>query len=586
MGESLLTLFRRNALKFGESPCFHTKAENVWKTLSWIDAEEFVRRHALGLAASGVKPGDRVALLGSTCVEWTLMDLAVLACHGVTVPIYATLNPDQVAYICRDAGVRLFLVEDERHYERVRSALSPLKIPVVALKGTVEGGLSLADLVNAGKSFPVNRYDETLKRIEPEDLATVVYTSGTTGLPKGAMITHRNILAEVEGLQGVFHFRRDEIGMMCLPLAHVIARAMQFYQLAQGCQAAYAQNLDLLSVNLREVRPHFMAGVPRLFEKAHEKIMKQVREGAEWKRKLFNWSLNVGYRVSEKVQKKISLPLFLRLKYLLARLLVFRKIHKGFGGRVVCFISGGAPLSKEIGRFFHASGMVILEGYGLTETFAAVALNRPDDFRFGTVGKPLVGARLKINEEGEICVKGDMVFNGYLGKGEATESAFDSHGWYLTGDIGEFTKDGFLKITDRKKDIIVTSGGKNIAPQNIESLLQESPYIHLAMVHGDGRKFLSALLTLQWEAVESFAKGAAIAFSSRADLSDHPKVKELLQKEIDRCNERVSSFETIKKFAVLADNFSIETGELTPTLKVKRRAITEKYRNILDRFYS
>lgn len=586
MAETILTIFRRNALRLGGKPCFHFKENHHWKQLNWVDAEENVRRYALGLSALGVAPGTKAAILSETRMEWSLLDLSILACQAVCVPLYPTLAPDQMAYILKDAQCSLLIVENAARWEKLSPALKDWKHPVILMEGEKKGFFNLKDLVEKGKTLPVNRYDENLKLMQAEAIASVIYTSGTTGPPKGALLTHRNLMAEVAGLEDVFHFEEGDVGLMCLPLAHVIARAMQFYQLAQGCQAAYAESLELLPVNLREVRPHFLAAVPRLLEKSFEKIEARIRNASPPLQKLFRWSVAIGAEVSELRQKKLGVPLWLAFRRLIADLLVFRKIRKGFGGRLKCLISGGAPLAKNLAQFFHGTGLLVIEGYGLTETFAAVTLNRLDDFRFGTVGKPLEGMRVKINEEGEICVKGENVFGGYLGRKEETLAAFDKDQWYLTGDIGEFTKDGFLKITDRKKDIIVTSGGKNVSPQNIEDKMQRSPYIQQVMVHGDGRKFLSALITLNWEAIRKYAREQNIGFYSNKDLAGNAKVRELVQGEIEACNQNLSSFETIKKFAILDSNFSVETGELTPTMKVKRKIVADKYRNVLDQLYT
>lgn len=585
MAESILTQFRRNALRFGDQPCFHFKKGGRWSVLTWVDAEELVRRYALGFSALGLTKGKRAALLSQTRVEWTLLDLGLLASQAVTVPLYATLSPDQIAYILEDSQAELLIVENLKQWERIRGILKDWKYPVVLIEGEGECFISLAQLIELGKKIPVNQYDDSLRMIQMVETASIIYTSGTTGIPKGSLITHRNIIAEVEGLQEIFPFDSSQIGFLCLPLAHVIARAMQFYQLAQGCQAAYAESIDAIPANLQEVRPHFMAGVPRLFEKSYEKINQRLAQSSSLRKKIFDWGLGVGKTMSESQQKKWKIPWWRYGIHTLARLLVFRKVRRGFGGRMEVLISGGAPLSKAIAQFFHALGMLIIEGYGLTETFAAIALNRLDDFRFGTVGKPLEGVRLKIAEDGEICAKGDTIFAGYLNKKEETEAAFDKEGWFLTGDIGEFTKDGFLRITDRKKDIIVTAGGKNIAPQAIENLLQQNPYIQQAMIHGDGRKFLSALITLNWEVIEEYAKQQQIAYRSQRDLANDPKIVALVQKEVDKCNQTLSSFENIRKFAILEGTFSVESGELTPTMKVKRKFVGNKYKNILDRFY-
>lgn len=585
MAETILTIFRRNALRLGSHPCLHFKENNTWKQLSWVDAEERVRRYTLGLSALGLKPGGKAAILSETRMEWTLLDLSVLACQGICVPLYPTLSADQMAYILKDSQCSLLIVENLARWEKLAPVLKDWKYPVVLIEGDKDGFYNLRKLIDIGKSLPVNQYDENLKQIQLNSIATIVYTSGTTGPPKGGMLSHGNLMAEVLGLEDVFRFEGERVGLMSLPLAHVIARAMQFYQLAQGCQAAYAESLELLPANLREVRPHFMAAVPRLLEKSYEKVQARVRQGGRMTQKIFDWSAKVGAEWSELKQKKLSIPFWLILRWEVADFLVFRKIRKGFGGRLLCIISGGAPLAKNLAQFFHGVGILVVEGYGLTETFAAITLNRLDDYRFGTVGKPLEGARIKINEEGEICVKGETVFAGYWGKKEETQSSFDKDQWFLTGDIGEFTKDGFLRITDRKKDIIVTSGGKKVAPQNIENMLQQGPYIQQVIVHGEGKKYLSALITLNWDSIRKYAKEHAISFFSNKDLAENEQIQALVHQEIDTCNQHLSSFETIKKFAILDNNFSVETGELTPTMKVKRKMVADKYKTVLDQLY-
>lgn len=548
MAETVLTLFRRTALRLGDQTCFHYKKGQAWQKLSWAEAEDQVRRLSLGLAALGVKPGETVGLISQTRLEWTLLDLAIQACQAITVPIYPTLSPDQTAYIVEDAKIRVLILENSESAERLKGIIKNLPKQFIFID-------SVQELFDKGRGLPVNRYDENLRQIKPADTATVVYTSGTTGPPKGVILTHRNLLAEVEGLQQVFPFGPDQIGLMCLPLAHVIARAMQFFALAQGCQTAFAENLEKLPQNLTEIRPHFMAVVPRLLEKSHEKVQERLAKAT---------------------------PL---LKMFFCKFWLARKVRAGFGGRLKWIISGGAPLSEAIARFFHRMGILVLEGYGLTETFAAVTINRPDDFRLGTIGKPLEGIRVKINEEGEICVKGDTVFSGYLGLKEETEKVFDGEGWFLTGDVGEFTKEGFLKITDRKKDIIVTASGKNIAPQHIEGRLAQSPYINQAFVYGDRQRFLSALITLNWTAVAQFARKEGVVPRPAEDWAQNEKIVELIQAEIDAINRSLSRFETIKKFAILPRNFSMESGELTPTLKVKRKVVAERYKDVLEKFY-
>ena len=584
MAETILTIFRRNALKFKEAPCFHHKKNGTWKVLSWADAEEQVRRYALGLSALGLKPGQAVALWASTCLEWTLLDLAAMACGGVVVPIYPSLVPEQVEYILKDSAAVLLVVEKKSQWKALSADAKNSFSKVICLSESGEGVVGLAELVLAGNPIPVNLYDEQLKQISASANASFIYTSGTTGRPKGAILTHKNILGEVEGLQGVFSFQNEDIGLMSLPLAHVMARAMQFHQLAVGCQLAFVQNLEDLAQSMQEIHPTYLLAVPRLLEKVIARVQQEVQKLPHKLQRVAHWSQEVGLATSEFRQKKKNLSWAQWLRYKMAYWIALRKLRVGFGGKLSTMISGGALLAKEIAQFFHGHDILVLEGYGLTETFAAITLNRPDDFRFGTVGKPLDGVRIKLNSDGEICAKGDMVFTGYLNLPPETRQAFDEDGWFLTGDIGDFTKDGFLRITDRKKDILVTSGGKKVSPQNLEAMLKQSPYISQAIVLGDGEKFISALLTLERGAVSEYAKQAGIPINGKS-FAEQPAIYDLIRKEVDVVNQRLASFESVKKFAILDEDFSVEGGELTPTLKIKRKVVAQRYQNVLQRFY-
>lgn len=578
MADTILNLFLANVARLGNKTCIHYKKEGHWHTLTWNDALWRVRKLSQRLAARGLSPKDKVLLWAPTSLEWTLWDLAILSCGAVTVPIYPTLALSQVAFIVKNSQARFAVIDDPNRWTDLKSQLeNPGEI----------GCLSFSEessMVMPGLQTKYVTHPDEWEWIRPEDVATIIYTSGTTGLPKGAMISHRNIVAEVEGLKEAFPFGADEVGLMVLPLAHVMARAFQFFALAQGCQIAYAENIEKLAINFMEVRPHFFLGVPRIFEKIHRAILNRVETSSPVRRKIFKWACELGRKLSEHQQKGFSISPVLRWKRGLAEALVFRKIKKRLGGRLSLVISGGAPLDKEIAQFFRALGILILEGYGLTETFAAITLNRLDHYRFGTVGTAVRGAKLKLSSDGEICVKGDMVFEAYWQLPEANH-VFDSEGWFLTGDIGEFTKDGFLKITDRKKDLIITSGGKNVAPQPIENRLKSIPMVGQAVVLGDRRRYLTALLTLDLESLRKFARDQGVVYNRVEDLTQNEKVYERIQKEIEKMNQTLSKFETIKRFSILSGDFSIESGELTPTLKVKRRLVEEKYRDIVDRMY-
>lgn len=539
-------------------PCLRFKDKGRWKTWSWFEVRERVRALAFALKGMGVSQGDRVAICSGTCPEWTIADLAILSLGAVTVPIYPSSTADQVAYILGNSSAKVVFVEDEDQRAKVlkkKRGLRALK-KIVPISGPVDP----AD--PEGAVLFESAWIRGLHAVAPSQTATIVYTSGTTGAPKGVVLTHKNFLAEIRMLQKALPLDARHIALFFLPLAHIFARAMQFWQLSVGYVNAYGR-LETVVEDLRAVRPHFFGSVPRIFEKIHEKILSSG-EGAGLLQGLARRALS--WRP-------------------LARLFVFRKIRALFGGRLRFTISGGAPLSKEVAAFFHVAGILITEGYGLTETTAGIFINTEKDYRFGTVGKAVPGVRLRFARDGEILIKSPTVFQGYYRDPKATRAAFTRDGWFKTGDIGRLDRDGFLKITDRKKDLIITSAGKNIAPQNIEKLLMTIPYISHAAVQGEGRNYLTALVTLNPEAVEAYARRERLRANGFKTLAKHPEIHRLLRKAIEEKNGRLASFETIKKFAILENDFSQATGELTPTLKLKRRVVSEKYKDLIDHLY-
>lgn len=589
---NLLQVFAETVQKQGGSPCFRYKGGGRWHTLSWNEVYQKVLDLAGGLKKLGIKKGDRVSIFAQTRYEWTLADLAILSCGAVTVPIYQSNLPDQAAYIIRNSGTRLAFVEDAaqlKKIDEVRHHLPMLSQIVLFDDGKTakkeEGIYSLEEIMLLGGEEGRKIFEEMKNTLDEEADASFVYTSGTTGPPKGAVLTHGNFLAELNALVAVFDFEPHYESLIFLPLAHILARVVQFAQLQRGFIQCYAESIDKLMDDVRDVRPHLMASVPRIFEKIHTRVMQGVEASSGLKKKIFRWALNVGQRRAALVTAKKPAPLMLRLQWQVAFRLVFSKLHQKLGGRIQFFISGGAPLSAEIADFFHTAGFVILEGYGLTETTAAVTCNTFRDFKIGTVGKPLSGVEIKIAGDGEILTRGGVVFKGYYQRPEETAEVLNSNGWFHTGDIGVIDEEGFLKITDRKKDIIVTAAGKNIAPQNIENLLKTDPLISQVMVHGDRRKYLSALITLDKNEVIRYAESNRIPFQDYADLVKNAKVYNLLKQRVEEKNRHLAQYESIKKFAILKDDFSVETGELTPTLKVKRKFTSEKYREILDGLY-
>lgn len=601
--QTVLDAFFRHVAEQPDAPCWHYKdpVTASWRTCSWREAGRRVTRCAQWLIERGIKPGDRVAIWSATRVEWTTWDLAILAIGAVTVPIYQNLPLTQAAFILNEPQCRYLVLERAfqptllREVERVAPHLEG----VVLLEGFGEtdklpvwknGELVMLEGANArhGKgSAHAGATEVEVRRahLRASQLATLVYTSGTTGTPKGVELTHDNFLAEVEGLADAVPFPQHYVGLMFLPLAHIVARAMQMYQIVNGWVAAYAESLEKVAENLLTVRPHFFVSVPRLYEKVYQRVQDQLAQAPAWKRRFFQWAVRVEEQVARCRRRRQAVPWGLVWRHPIARA-VFRPLRARMGGRLVCAISGGAPLAESLAKFFHAAGILILEGYGLSETTAAVTINRVGDLHFGTVGKPLKDVQLRLADDGEILVKGRVVGRGYFQRPEETAAVFDADGWFRTGDIGGFSREGFLRITDRKKDLIKTSGGKYIAPQPIEAMLKSSAYIADIIVHGDRQKYLTALLTLNREPVQQFAAREGIVESEWKGLTQHPKVRALIQQIIDGANQRLASFETIKQFTILDHDFTLEGGELTPTLKVKRQAAYERYKGVFEKMYA
>ncbi len=558
--KNLVLDFQASVSKLRHRTCWRFYRQGRWHRWSWLEVWDRVRDLALGLKSLGVAKGDRVAILSGTRVEWSLSDLAVLSLGAVAVPIYPSSTPNQVAYILGNSGAKAVFVEDRvqlRKLASFRKRLKALRI-VILMEGAEAGGaLTLDRILRLGREGNEEAWDKGVQGLEPGATATIVYTSGTTGDPKGAVITHLNFRKEVEAFQHSFDLGRRDTALFFLPLAHIFARAVQFWQLTSGFVQAYGRGLDAVPEDLRLIRPHFTASVPRVFEKFHEKIQAALQSGTRAKRILLR----------------------------VAPFLLSRRIRGLFGGRLRYAVSGGAPLSEDLARFFDRHGVRILEGYGLTETTAGVCINSQKRYRFGTVGRAVPGTRVRIAGDGEILIKSPLVFQGYYRNPEATRKSFTRDRWFKTGDVGEVDRDGFLKITDRKKDLIITAAGKNIAPQNIESLLKTVPFISHAMVHGDRKKFLTALVTLNPEAVGRWMSRHGVRLNGHKSPGKHPEVHRLIRRSVEEMNKRLASYETIKRFAILDRDFSQEGGELTPTLKLKRKFVKQKYQDVLEGLY-
>ena len=495
-----------------------------------------------------------------------------------------------------DSGAKTIIVEDPGQLSKVLEARdkTPGLEQIVVITGydapqppkmvmTWETLRRLGrDSADAHRSTLAERVAST----RPTELATIVYTSGTTGPPKGVMQTHGNHIAAVTASKQATPVEEGWVHLLFLPLAHSFARLESFLGVAHGLTTAFAENLDKVGENLKETRPHFICSVPRVFEKVYGKILAGVEAGSPAKRKIFGWAVSVGRDVSRHQQRGQPVPAMLELKRKLAHRLVFSKLHAALGGRLQWAVSGGAPLSRDIAEFFHAAGILLLEGYGLTETCPALTFNRPDRFKFGSVGQTLPGVQLRIAADGEILARGPNIATlGYFKQPEATREVFDLDGWFHTGDIGTIDGDGFLVITDRKKDLIVTAGGMNIAPQNIENLLKADPFISQVMIYGDRRPYPVALITVNPEELSKFAREQGILTSAAAAIVTHPKVVERVGRTVEEKNTQLQSYARIKRFTVLATDFTLDGGELTPTLKVKRRVVSQKYKDAIEELY-
>ncbi|HET8798626.1 MAG TPA: long-chain fatty acid--CoA ligase [Thermoanaerobaculia bacterium] len=570
------------------------KRDEKWHDVTVPEFRDTVRWLASALHDLGVKRGDRVAVLSENRPEWTMADFAILAAGAVTVPVYPTLLGWQIEYILNDAGTVALICSDKEQLDKVleiRSHVPSLNNIIVCdpPQPLAGGVLTWRDAVERGKQWETsngrNWFDHSLGLSQPEDLATLVYTSGTTGNPKGAMLTHGNITSNVMTVRDAVPFSAGEVSLSILPLSHILERMVDFLYYYRGMTVAYAENVMKVADNLAEIQPHYFAAVPRLFEKMRARVLDNVATAPPARQKIFYWALKVAEeRLPYRIEGK-PMPLGLKLKSAVADKLVFGKIIARLGGRVRWVVSGGAPLSADLAAFFIGAGVEILEGYGLTETSPVISVNRPDKRRIGSVGPVIPGVEVKIAADGEILTRGPHVMKGYWNNPEATAQAIDPEGWFHTGDIGEIDKDGFLKITDRKKDIIINAYGKNIAPQPIEALLKSSPYVGTPVLLGDRRKYLAALIVPNFEKLEREAAGLGVHVRSREELVDHPKIKALIQDEIDRFNKNLDRQEKIRRFALIARDFSIEEDEITPSLKVKRKVIDKKYKHVIDTLY-
>jgi long-chain acyl-CoA synthetase len=587
---TLSRLFLRSCRTHQKPNRMMVKRDGLWAKISTAEVEATVRRLSLGLQDLGLEPGDRIAILSENRPEWVMADFAALCAGAVTVPVYTSLLPDQIRYLLDDAGAKMVVCSDLemwRKVETVRSALPGLERIMVIEGDPPAGTHALSDVVEMGRRLEAvepGRFEASAAAVQAGDLASIIYTSGTTGEPKGVMLSHANFVSNVLALSEFIDFGESDMGLSFLPLSHVLERTATFFLFHVGAAVAYAESIEAVASNLVEVRPTILVSVPRLFEKIYSRIMDQVLAGSRLKRAVFVWALATGKKHAAKTIAGEPVPVHLSFKHDLARMLVFSKILAKTGGRIRYAICGGAALSRDIAEFFYAIGLRIMPGYGLTETSPVLTGSTPRQVRFGTAGVPIPGVELRIAEDGEILARGPNVMMGYY-KNEADTREVMKDGWFHTGDIGRIDEDGFLTITDRKKDIIVTSGGKNVAPQPIESLIQASPFIASAVVVGSSRKFISALIVPNFEKLEAWARERGIAFTDRAALCRRPEANALLMDEINRMTPGLASYERVKRIAVLDREFDLDLGEVTPTLKVRRNIVEEKYAGVIAALY-
>lgn len=564
-------------------------AAGKWQPITGRELYARVVAFAGALSGWGIGKGDRVALLAENRWEWAVTDFAVMALGAVDVPLYPSLTAQQVATILADCGARIVVVSSAQQYEKVAALRHTTQIERIVIMDhapcvtqAVWFGDFMPDSTATGGKFERDsNFDRRAYDVRPEDLATIMYTSGTTGEAKGVMLTHGNIASNLNFSTAAFQWGRKDSCISYLPLSHITARHVDYALLCHGATIAYCSPFDLLKQAMGEVRPTIFVGVPRVYEKVRQEVMRRA-QGSRATSAILHWSLRRGGKnravlLAGKTPRKAS--------WKLANRLVFRKIQQGFGGRVGTFVSGGAPLGLETASWFLDAGIRIQEGYGLTETSPVVALNTHVPCRMGTVGRPLPNVQTRLAADGELMLRGPSVFQGYWNKPQATAESFDADGWFLTGDVARFDEDGFLYITDRKKDLLKTSGGKLIAPQPIENHLKADALVGNAAVVGDKRKFASVLISPNFSALEAWAKEKGIAIEPRQQLVAHPEVLALYQQIVDRVNASLASFETLKRIHVVADEWTIDSGEMTPSMKLKRPVVVQRYAQEIDRFY-
>lgn len=570
------------------------KRDGSWVPISSDETLSRARSIANGLYALGIRRGDRVAILSESRPEWTLMDAGCMFAAAIDVPIYPTLTPPQVRYILKDSGARVLVLANEEKFHQIREVLAecPAVEHLVFFERSDAAaipGISLAELEQRGKELAAQKPDlisTVAHEIKPDDLATIIYTSGTTGEPKGVMLTHANLVSNLVDSSGHLQFGKDDSALSVLPLSHVLERMAMYMYLYHGMAIYFGESLEAIGINLREVKPTIFVGVPRIFEKIFARVKEKTAEKGRLNVSILNWAVDVGKEYAKLAIRHQKIPAVLGLKHKIADKLIFSKMRAALGGRIRLLVSGGAALPEDLALIYIGAGIPIVQGYGLTETSPVITAGIVEQNRVGTVGKPISNVEVRIAADGEIETRGPNVMQGYYNKPQETRAVFTDDGWFKTGDIGTIDEDGFLRITDRKKELFKTSGGKYIAPQPLEQMIKGSRFVNQVVLIGNGRKFPAALIVPDWELVESYAQLKGIKASSRGELGKHPRIIDLFERQVGGLMPDIAQYERVKKVALLENELTIEGGELTPTLKVKRRVVDEKYRDVIDALYA
>lgn len=578
----------------GQRPVLMHKKQGTYVPVGYAELRERVACFAHGLSTLGIKRGDRIAILSENRPEWVITDLAALALGCADVPIYPSQTAKQIEYIVHDSGASVIVVSNQfqltkvlKIFDEVRTLKHVIMMnpPPAEAPGFVRTFESVIEAGRDGHRRDPDMLRRSAAETTPDALATIIYTSGTTGNPKGVMLSHANFVSNVTASAQCISITDSDLLLSFLPLCHVFERMAGYYTaMSCGATIAYAESIESVAENLLEVRPTIVCSVPRLFERIYSRIARKIEKDSPTTRRIFYWAVSVG-RAFQSARKRRGAGLALRAKHALADRLVFEKLRARTGGRIKYFVSGGAALPRELGEFFEAVGITILEGYGLTESSPVIAVNRLDAYRFGSVGKAIPGVEVRIADDGEILTRGSHVMIGYYNNRKATDEAIDRDGWLHTGDIGMVDENGFIYITDRKKHLFVSSGGKNIAPQPIENLFAGAEFIDQFVLIGDKRMFLSALIVPDFDALKEYADAHGIHYTDKSELAKNAEIHRLIEQKIQETQKDLANFEKVRKFALLDHQLSIENGEMTPTMKIRRKAVEERYKDLIESMY-